>query len=372
MKKILIIWFAYSKRVIRQLLYLRDKYEVYAVGVEDPHIEGIRFFKVEPVFRRMNFLQKAITACLLECRQFEAAYRKMYSYHDVLDQLSSIRFDLILAHDVKPLPLVYQLDRNPNLLIDVHEYYFDMSNQSIPLIKRFDDYLINTYFFKCTNFFTVSQGIAHEYGKKMGNKFEVITNAHDYVALSPIPVQNERIRIIHHGFASNARNLETMLEMMDSVDARFHLDLMLTTLTFEDSYIARLQKMAGRRENVTIIPPVKPNDIVTFTNQYDIGLYILAPTSFNTHHALPNKFFEFIQARLCIAIGPSLEMARIVKQYDLGVVAEDFQPQTMATLLNRLTSEQIMNYKRQCHQHAYLLSSESEMEKVGELIAKLT
>jgi len=371
MEKILIIWLAYSKRVIRQLTYLKDKYDVYAVGVEDPHIEGIRFFQVRPVFRTMTILHKAITALLLECRQFETAHRKMYDYRGLIEKLSTTHFDLILAHDIKPLPFVYQLDQNPNLLVDVHEYYFDMSNQRIPIIKRFDDYLINTYFLKCEHFFTVSQGLADEYAQKIGKKFEMITSAHDYVDLAPTPVNNEKIRIIHHGFASPARKLEVMIEMMDTLDERFELDLMLTSLTFEDGYIKKLQTMCEKRKNVHIIPPVRPDEIVSFTNAYDIGLFILPETNVSLRYALPNKFFEFIQARLCIAIGPSVEMAKIVKQYDLGIVADDFKPATLARMLNSLTREHIEYYKQQCHKHARLLSSETEMAKLDRIIQNM-
>ena len=77
--------------------------------------------------------------------------------------------------------------------------------------------------------------------------------------------------------------------------------------------------------------------IVDTIAQYDIGLFLLSPANFNYYHALPNKLFEFVQARLAVAIGPSPEMARIVNDHDLGIVAPDFEPTTMAAHLNALT-----------------------------------
>ena len=143
---------------------------------------------------------------------------------------------------------------------------------------------------------------------------------------------------------------------------------MLTSLTFEHAYIARLQKMADQRENVQIIPPVAQDDIVPFTNQYDIGLFLLPEINRSLQYALPNKLFEFIQARLCIAIGPTVEMANLVKRYDLGIVADDFEPATLANMLKRLTKEQLEYYKQQCHKHARTLSSETEMAKLENII----
>jgi hypothetical protein len=62
-------------------------------------------------------------------------------------------------------------------------------------------------------------------------------------------------------------------------------------------------------------------EIVPLSNAYDIGLYLLPPSSFNNLHALPSKFFEFLQALLAIAIGPFQEMARIVREFRYKVVA---------------------------------------------------
>ena len=39
-------------------------------------------------------------------------------------------------------------------------------------------------------------------------------------------------------------------------------------------------------------------------------------------------------------------MSRIVKQHDIGVVASDFTPETMANALSRLSVSQINQYKR--------------------------
>jgi hypothetical protein len=59
--------------------------------------------------------------------------------------------------------------------------------------------------------------------------------------------------------------------------------------------------------------------------------------TFNLKYILPNKFFEFIQARLAVAIGPSVEMKRLVKEWDCGIVAANFEAKSMAAEINRLT-----------------------------------
>ena len=185
----------------------------------------------------------------------------------------------------------------------------------------------------------------------------------DFTTFPTHYVSKDKIKIIHHGYASPDRKIEGMIETMDYVDSRFRLDLMLVP-NHQQDYYQTLQAMVEKRKNVRILPPVPFEEIIPFTSQYDIGFYILKPANFNHLYALPNKFFEFIQARLMIAISPNPEMARLVKQYDLGIIAKDFSPQEMAKSLNSLSKEQILQYKENANKTAKILNAEKEGEKL--------
>ena len=183
-------------------------------------------------------------------------------------------------------------------------------------------------------------------------------------------INRDKIKIIHHGYASPDRVIEAMIEAMDYVDSRFHLDLMLVA-NYNQEYLQQLEQMVKTRKNVRIIPPVPFEEIIPFSTQYDIGFYILQPTCFNTLHMLPNKFFEFIQARLMIAISPNPEMARLVRQYNLGIIAKDFSPQEMAKSLNSLSKEQILQYKENVNKAAKILNAEKEGEKLLKILEEV-
>ena len=88
-------------------------------------------------------------------------------------------------------------------------------------------------------------------------------------------------------------------------------------------------------------------------------------------HSLPNKFFEYIQGRLAIAIGPSPEMKHFVEKYELGVVSEDFNPKSLANAINKLTPEKINYYKSQSHTFAQELSAEKNKELVLKNVKQL-
>jgi hypothetical protein len=98
-------------------------------------------------------------------------------------------------------------------------------------------------------------------------------------------------------------------------------------------------------------------------NDFDLGVYLLEPNSFNNRYALPNKFFEFLQGRLGVAIGPSPEMARIVRDTGAGIVAPDFRPETLAAALNRLTADDVRRFKQAAHAAARTYSAEANRGK---------
>jgi len=72
----------------------------------------------------------------------------------------------------------------------------------------------------------------------------------------------------------------------------------------------------------------------------------------NFNYALPNKFFEFIQARLALVISPNLAMAQIVQQYGCGVVSADYSPHRMAAAINALDVSAIDACKQASHNAA--------------------
>ena len=292
---------------------------------------------------------------------------------DLRNKLREKHFDLIISHDLVMLPLAFGVrGEQAKVMLDAREFY-PRQSEDRPLWRLFKqpmiDYLCAEYLRKCDNVITVSDGIAREYHRLYGVHPSVIMSLPDSHDLSPSRVRNDNIRIIHHGIANVSRQIEHLIEMMDYLDPRFSLDLML--VPEKSWYWHKLTKMADTRKNVRFIPPVPMQEVIRFTNRYDIGVILYEPTSFNLAYALPNKLFEFIQAKLAVAIGPSIEMKKIVEKYDCGVVSNDFEPRSMAQTLNGLTSQRIAYYKEQSNKASKELSAHANAERARIMVQEM-
>jgi glycosyltransferase involved in cell wall biosynthesis len=152
---------------------------------------------------------------------------------------------------------------------------------------------------------------------------------------------------------------------MSFLDDRFELYLLLVG---GGEYVRELRAQARRDRRIQFPPPVAPNQIVETLNQYDVGIVLVPPTSTNILFALPNKLFEFIQARLVVAVGPSPEMARVVREHNVGVVSGDYAPKSMAKALASLTWDDIKRFKYNSHRVAEQLSFDVLKKRLASLV----
>jgi glycosyltransferase involved in cell wall biosynthesis len=358
-------------RVKRQINYLKTFYSIRCVGFTDPEIDDVEFIDVSIPFNKLKLAFSYLNLLVGRYNQF---YWKQKEIQSALKQLKELESDLFIANDIDVLPLCLELGKSnaAKIIFDAHEFSPLEHNDSFLwrlLFKKYKTNLIQKYASKANLMLTVCDGIAEKYTADFGLHPLVITNASDYVEISIKQATADKIRLIHHGIAMPTRKIENMIEMMDFVDDRFELDLML--VHSKSNYYNKLNTLAKNRKNVNFISPVASDDIIKFTSNYDLGIYILEPTNLNNHFALPNKLFEFIQARLAIAIGPSPEMAKIVKENDLGIVAVDFNPKTMADALNLLTQNDINQFKENSANAAKRLNSEVNMQLLKKEIDKL-
>jgi hypothetical protein len=353
-------------------MFLRDRYKIVAAGFSNPQIDNVDFVHISKT--EFDLLHKFVGLVKLKGRRFEDFYWTLSSVRSAFDNLKEIEADLIIANDIEVLPLAARLSQKTGMrvFLDAHEYTpreYDDNRLWRFVFQNYWKYICQKYLPYVSAMTTVCQGIAEEYERNFGTQCEVITNAPFFFRLEPSVTKKDTIRIIHHGTANESRGLENMLHLVDYLDERFFLDFML--VNNKSSYFENLCRIGKGNSRITFKDPVPMLDIIQTINEYDIGLYLLNPSGFNNEMALPNKLFEFIHARLAVAIWPSPEMARVVKEYDLGVVSDEFSIPSMAKHLNALGVENITHFKNNSDCAATLLCAEKNRDKLRCMVADL-
>jgi hypothetical protein len=379
MKKILVIAFSdlnHDARVARQVNFLSEKYLLTIACFDSPRNWKHEVFHIKRI--KPGIFQKIIGSFCLLSGLFESAYKVIYDFPHLRKQLSNRSFDLILGNDIESLPLAFKIKKKEKVLFDAHEFaprHFEDKLVWRIFFQRFNKYLCKKYLPMVDEMITVGTGLAHEYAAHYPVKPIVVTNANYYAHLTPKPVDDKNIKLIHHGAANPSRQLEIMIDMMNYLDVRFTLDLMLLTPSIANkktrSYLDSLKHQIKDNPRIKILPPVKSAEVVNFIHHYDVGIFLLPPINFNYANTLPNKLFDYIQARLAIAIGPTPEMASLVNQYDLGVVSEDFTSVSLARKINALSSERINYFKAQANKAAVELSAEKNKVILNEILSRL-
>ncbi|QPN62474.1 hypothetical protein [Synechococcus sp. CBW1004] len=348
-------------RVRRQIEALSQDYRVHAAGLTDPCLPGVSFTALRPLWANRFWSLVQAWLMLLRCYSLmDTLMPRMRHGRRVLSPLA-VHCKVIIANDIDALPLAHQLAGAGVVLYDAHEY---SPGQNLFTWRwRFFHYPYRLWAckqwmprsFRCI---TVNQPIAEAYRSLCGVSCSISMNMPNRYALDPRPTDPDRIRLIHHGGAAPMRQLERLIAMVGYLDQRFTLTFML--MAPDDSpYLRKLKHLARMHgDRIRFDPPVAFDSIVPTIRHYDMGVCLLPSTTTNLRLALPNKLFEFIQARLAVAVSPNPAMAALVREHGVGIVSDENSPQSMARILNGLTSEQIDQMRQRSHLAAASLNSD--------------
>ena len=367
-KNILIISFSQlnkDPRIIRQVAALEKDYNLYTIGITPVSNEIsnlIDFYGQNNIFYKLLRLFFSLTN---QFNSYANIVLKQYKLNSIVEK---IHFDIILCNDIDTLPLGFKISKkNVPIWVDLHEYSpkeFEHNLLWRLYYQPYKTFLCNKFLPNVNYTSVVCEGIAREYEnnfKITTNK--IITNASFYNTELVPTILEDKIKIIHHGAAMPNRKIELMIDMMNYLDNNYSLYLMLVVSgSKQQEYINKLKLKANSiNKNIYFIDTVPTNLISSTINKFDIGLYILEPSGFNEHFALPNKFFEFIQARLCLAVSPNPEMASIVNKFKLGIVSEDFKANSMAYAISKLSQDEIVSYKTNSNNNAWEFSADKNL-----------
>ena len=354
MKSLLIISFsniAQDARVLKQVTEFSRDFKVITCGYGEKPEASSEHYSIPDalVYWRYDRVQ-------LITRQYRRAYWGNAVVSWAKEQLESSYYDVIIADDLDTVPLALALNSR-GVHADLHEYAprekEDLMRWRL-FVAPFRRWLCREYLPQCESITTVGRGLAQGYQREFGVEVGVVMNATPPQDLPVRPVGSP-IRLVHSGACLRGRKLEVMLEAVVGTNTPVTFDLFLTPN--DPGYLHELRERFSQFPNIRINDPVPYRDLVAKLSEFDVGVFVLPPTTYSYLWALPNKLFDFIQARLGVIVGPSPEMAQIVREHELGAIVGGFEVENLVRALDRLTPAHAGQWKQNSNRAADALSS---------------
>ena len=373
-KKILCVSFSpihADSRVLRQVEVLLQHGEVTTVGYGPAPAGVARHIQVPD--DASSLPQTLSGVAKLALRRHEAVELKAPGEKSVRDEVvASGPYDLVVANDARAFPLAFAASGDAPVWADMHEWAAEERATIFVwrvLVGPYMEALCQKYVPRATVVTSVSAGLAGLYSETYGVPTEVIRNAADLQDLAPTPVDPHKIKLVHSGTADPERNIMELIDAVDGLGERFTLDLYL--LEVPGGHLKAIHKRVETAPRVTVHDPVPPDTLPRVLNEYDLGVF-LYPIKTRSHlYHLPNKFFDFVQARLGLVFSPAPEIDAHIAKYGIGIITGDTTSDALVEALRDISADEVTAFKLASDRSARELSSEPDRATQHALVARL-
>ena len=250
---------------------------------------------------------------------------------------------LIIANDLDTL-LAARLAsriRKVKLIYDSHEFFTQVPELiDRKLVQGFWKWIEYRIVPKLDHAVTVSFSIAEIYRRLYRTRFRVVRNVPKKRDPCPDPRVKQDYRgksiIIYQGALNVGRGLELMIDTMQYLD---NTVLLLVGTGDIEKNLKALVKQKKIGERVEFRGRVVPDQLFPLTCSADMGVSLEEDRGLNYRYALPNKLFDYIQARIPVLCSDLPEISRIVRTYGVGAVTGEREPEKLAGIIRYIIRE---------------------------------
>ena len=286
------------------------------------------------------------------------------------------KMDLLLANDLDTLPanyLVSRIKRIP-LVYDSHEYFTGVPElQDRKIVKGIWKWIEKRIFPNLKYIYTVSQSIADLYKEEYNREVKVVRN----LSLGWKPVnkpsrselgiaEGKRILILQ----GSGINIERGAE--EAVEAMLYIENAILLIIGEGDVMDQLKKSVDQMDlsgKILFINKMPYAKLLEYTSLGDVGLTLDKDTNLNYRYSLPNKLFDYIQARVPVLASKLVEVEKIIRNYKIGELIDSHEPKHIAEKLNFMldSEDKRREWKKNLEQAAEELCWENEEGKLIEI-----
>jgi len=254
------------------------------------------------------------------------------------------RADIFLSNDTDTLLANYLASkiRRKKLVFDAHELFPEVPElTNRPKTKRIWEKNENWIFPKLNYSYTVCQSIADYYNEKYGINMQVVRNVPYYqektLREKKLVFGNKKI-IIYQGALNVGRRIEWVIDAMPLIDNA------ILVIIGDGDIRAQLEKQTkdlNLSEKVVFLGKIPADKLYEYTISADIGLCLLENRGLSYYFSLPNRIFDYIQARIPVLASDLPEIANIVEQYKTGKLIDNYTPDFLAKTITEILSQPI-------------------------------
>lgn len=333
--------FTNDNRVKRAAECGRDQgYEVIIFALASAELKGVQEINGIKV-KRFNLWLRSLpkTKGIQVLKYIELFFRMIFS--GVIFQPSTVH-----AHDVDALPIgwVLALLCRSRLIYDAHELWADPAHSAMmPRWLSWSLLHIESFYAKRADVcITVSASIA-AYLKKSYEleDVHVVRNVPERwhvkggkLLRAKFGIPQETVVVLYQGAIGGA-GVHTLSKAFRLIGG----DVVLVFLGDGPSVPLLRKELKDLGSKVFFHPFVKSSELPLYTSDADIGVHPMSDEYKNHHWALPNKFFEYIQAGLALVVSDLPEMGSVVSEYQVGLTVPAGNVDALVVALQHLVDD---------------------------------
>ncbi len=310
-------------------------------------------------------------------RRFKLWFNKTFLFYAnynirLFFYLMKVPVDIIVSNDLDTLLACWLTSklRKKTLVFDSHELFTELPELvDRPFVKKFWHLKEKMLLPGIKLGYTVSKPIQNYFKEKYNLDFQLIRNVgmfrHD-VCFKPI---NDEFIIIYQGAVNKGRGLELMFEALKLIDKG---RLWVIGKGEILSKLKDLTKELKIENKVVFFGRVELEELSKYTRKAHIGISLEEDLGLNYRYSLPNKIFDYIQARIPVVVSDLPEMKSVIESYGIGTVLEERTPQKLAELIQNIVrnKEEQLRIQKNLELAARDLCWQREEEKVIMLYRK--
>jgi glycosyltransferase involved in cell wall biosynthesis len=258
-------------------------------------------------------------------------------------RLIVIKAAVLVANDLDTLPAVFLVSkiRGLPLVYDSHEYFTEVPELfGRKRVKRIWEKLESLILPHIQFAYTVSASIAEEYRLKYGISMQIIRNlplkSENYLEPQTVLRKNQEHLIIYQGALNIGRGLELAIRAMQHME---EARLIIAGTGDVENELHELAESLSLSGKVHFTGRITPGELLQYTIQADLGISLEEKLGLNYYYALPNKLFDYIQARIPVLVSDLPEMSRVVTQYGIGKVNHAHDPYDLSLVFQEMLSD---------------------------------